>query len=123
MMSCSSLSSHKVCSNFSMVTDLFSGVIPDLGESEEFDEEDGKDAPESDCENEDLVGEIKLGDNEELDADEADLYHSDDAATEPWNKEYVAAESLCYGMSRAKQKARDLMKWKSCTPHCGQDTR
>ncbi|KAI5702894.1 hypothetical protein M8J76_017011 [Diaphorina citri] len=65
MMSCSSLSSHKVCSNFSMVTDLFSGVIPDLGESEEFDEEDGKDAPESDCENEDLVGEIKLGDNGE----------------------------------------------------------
>jgi hypothetical protein len=48
-----------------MVTDLFSGVIPDLGESEEFDEEDGKDAPESDCENEDLVGEIKLGDNGE----------------------------------------------------------
>lgn len=75
------------------------------------------------------VGELNSPDGEmsdeaeELDADEADLYHSDDAATEPWNKEYVAAESLCYGMSRAKQKARDLMKWKSCTPHCGQDTR
>lgn len=57
MMSCSSLSSHNVCSNFSMVTDLFSGVISERGEREALEDVDGNDAPESEGENEDLVGE------------------------------------------------------------------
>lgn len=45
-----------------MVTDLFSDVISERGESEALEDVDGNDAPESEGENEDLVGES--GENE-----------------------------------------------------------
>lgn len=50
--------------SFSMVTDLFSGDMPPLGESDALEEDEGKEAPESEGEKVDLVGETKLGENE-----------------------------------------------------------